>query len=43
MLQDALWTTLYTDEELRIIIENDQLDQETQNSIDELLDLCLDI
>ena len=39
MLQDALWTTLYSDEEIRFIEEHDALDQETQNSIKEILEL----
>lgn len=40
MLQDAFWTTIYTEEELRLIMEHDQQDQEIQNSIDELLELA---
>ena len=40
MFQDALWTTLYTDDEIRMIEEIEQQDQETQNSIQELLELC---
>lgn len=43
MLQDALWTTLYSDEEIRMIEEHDKLDQEVQNEIQALVDMCLDI
>ena len=39
MLQDALWTTLYSDEEIRFIEEHDAQDKATQNSIQQILEL----
>ena len=42
MLEDALWTEIYSDEQIRIIEEHDLLDEETLNSIMEILDLLVD-
>ena len=42
MLEDVLWTSIYTDEQIRWIEEHDRLDEETKNSIMEILDLLVD-
>jgi len=42
MLEDALWTEIYSEEEIRIIEEHNLLDKETMNSIMEILDLLVD-
>ena len=39
MKDDALWTELYTDQEIRLIEEHDELDKETKKSIELLLSL----
>lgn len=43
MFDDALWTSLYSDEEIRIIEEREHLDMETQNSIEELVELAIEM
>jgi hypothetical protein len=40
MLEDVLWTTLYSDEQIRIIESQDLLDDNTQNSIEALVELA---
>jgi hypothetical protein len=41
MFQDALWTTLYTDDELRLIEEHEEQDQQTQKDVDNLVNMFL--
>lgn len=43
MLEDVLWTTLYSDEQIRIIESQDLLDDNTQNSIEALVELATQI
>ena len=43
MLEDALWTTIYSDEQIRVIESNDLLDDDTQNSISELVELAVQL
>jgi hypothetical protein len=43
MFNDALWTSIYTDEEIRLIEEREHLDMETQNSINELVELAISL
>jgi len=39
MSEDALWTTIYSDMEIRLIEEYDQLDKNEQKQIDLLISL----
>ena len=41
MFQDALWTTLYTDDEIRLIEEHEEQDQQTQKDVDNLVNMFL--
>ena len=43
MLEDALWTTIYSDEQIRVIESNDLLDDDTQNFISELVELAMSL
>lgn len=43
MLEDVLWTTLYSDEQIRIIESIDDSDNNTQNSISELVELAVQL
>ena len=42
MLEDVLWTSIYSDEEIRLIEEYEHLDEETLNSIIEIVELLVD-
>ena len=43
MLEDALWTTIYSDEQIRVIESIDDSDNNTQNSISELVELAVQL
>jgi hypothetical protein len=43
MLEDVLWTTLYSDEQIRVIESIDDSDNNTQNSISELVELAVQL
>jgi hypothetical protein len=42
MLEDALLTELYTDMEIRLMMEHDEQDEETRKSIELLVSLVLE-
>jgi hypothetical protein len=42
VLEDVLWTSIYSDEEIRLIEEYEHLDEETLNSIIEIVELLVD-
>lgn len=42
MLEDTLWTTIFSDEQIRIMMEHDELDMDAHKAIDTILGL-LDI
>ena len=43
MLEDVLWTTLYSDEQIRVIESIDNSNNDTQNSIEALVELATQI